>query len=452
VVAMTVTSESEVSYLRQRYQSLGQMIASEQWQALRGSVLIIGTRVLGAAIVYLTQIGLARWLGGYQYGIYAYAWSWIVVLGFMAPLGLNVLMVRNLPDYQVRRRFARLAGQIRWTPLAVMVAGSAFAGLTACLILLFRNAIGPDRWLPLILAAACLPFFALSVLYEGIGRGFGWPLVAYGPGYVLRPVLFVAMLTMATVFGIRMNAGFAMGLMLAACMAALLWQKLTIARHIPATIATATPRYHPAAWLAAAMPFLAIETCYLILSNADVLMLGYFAPPEQVGRYFAAVRTCSFLGYIPFAVAGLALPRFSEFNSRGDRAGLARYVRSMVRWSFAAALAGAALLALIGRPVLASFGEDFVQAYPALLILLAGILIRVSTGPVEYLVAMNGHRGPTMVIIATAAVLSIALNFLLIPPLGIVGAALATALAVTFSVTSSAIFAWRKLGVRSFIL
>lgn len=428
------------------------MIASERWQALRGSALIIGTRILGAAIVYLTQIGLARWLGGYQYGIYAYAWSWIMLLGFMAPLGLNVLMMRNLPDYQVRHRFARLAGQIRWAPFAVLVAGSAFAALAAGLILLLRDAIGPDRWLPLILAAGCLPFFALSVLYEGLARGFGWPLVAYGPGYVLRPVLFVALLATASLFGITMNAGFAMGLMLAACAAALLWQKLAIARHIPAAITAATPRYHPAAWVAAAMPFLAIETCYLILSNADVLMLGYFAAPEQVGRYFAAVRTCSFLGYIPFAISGLALPRFSEFNSRGDLDGLARYVRTTVRWSFAAALAGAAILALVGRPVLATFGADFVAAYPALLVILAGILVRVSTGPVEYLLAMNGHRGASMVIIAIAAVLNIALNVLLIPAFGIVGAASATALAVTFSVTSAAIFAWRKLGVRSFIV
>ena len=70
------------------------------------------------------------------------------------------------------------------------------------------------------------------------------------------------------------------------------------------------------------MPLLAIEICNLILMNTDVLMLGYFGTPEQVGQYFAVVRTCSFLGYVSFGITGLAIPKFAEFNSRGDREGL----------------------------------------------------------------------------------------------------------------------------------
>jgi O-antigen/teichoic acid export membrane protein len=83
---------------------------------------------------------------------------------------------------------------------------------------------------------------------------------------------------------------------------------------------------------------------------------------------------------------------------------------------------------------------------------LAGILVRAATGPVDYLLAMNGHRRATVVILALSAGLNIALNFTLIPLLGMLGAALATTLAIAFSVTTAAIMAWMRLGARAFFL
>ena len=42
---------------------------------LAGTIFII--RLLSAALAYLSQILLARWMGGSDYGVYVYVWTWV---------------------------------------------------------------------------------------------------------------------------------------------------------------------------------------------------------------------------------------------------------------------------------------------------------------------------------------------------------------------------------------
>ena len=42
---------------------------------LAGTIFII--RVVSAALAYLSQILLARWMGGSDYGVYVYVWNWV---------------------------------------------------------------------------------------------------------------------------------------------------------------------------------------------------------------------------------------------------------------------------------------------------------------------------------------------------------------------------------------
>ena len=127
-------------------------------------------------------------------------------------------------------------------------------------------------------------------------------------------------------------------------------------------------------------------------------------------------------------------------------------MRNIVRVTFLPTLVGAVVLALTGKHILAFFGGQFTTIYPVLLMLLIGILVRAATGPVEYLLAMNGHQRNVIVILVMAASLNILLNLILIPAIGLVGAALATNISIAFSAFTATLLAWRKLGIRSFII
>src|SRR3954447_14079634 len=82
---------------------------------LAGTIFII--RVVSAALAYLAQILLARWMGGSDYGIYVYVWTWVLLLGSMMDLGISASAQKIIPEYRTRGEFDLLRGFLvgsRW--------------------------------------------------------------------------------------------------------------------------------------------------------------------------------------------------------------------------------------------------------------------------------------------------------------------------------------------------
>ena len=77
---------------------------------LAGTIFLI--RVVSAALAYFSQILLARWMGGSDYGIYVYVWTWVLLLGSMMDFGISASAQKIIPEYRAsgdRRAAARLS-------------------------------------------------------------------------------------------------------------------------------------------------------------------------------------------------------------------------------------------------------------------------------------------------------------------------------------------------------
>jgi O-antigen/teichoic acid export membrane protein len=100
-------------------------------------------------------------------------------------------------------------------------------------------------------------------------------------------------------------------------------------------------------------------------------------------------------------------------------------------WATAAVglLVGAVLI-VAGPWLLGLFGPEFVAGYPALVVLVVGQVVNAATGSVGVVLGMTGHAGRLFVNAGLTAVLTVVLNILLIPQLGIVGSALATSISL----------------------
>jgi O-antigen/teichoic acid export membrane protein len=72
------------------------------------------------------------------------------------------------------------------------------------------------------------------------------------------------------------------------------------------------------------------------------------------------------------------------------------------------------------------FGQDFEAGWIVLVLGTAGQLINCGTGPVGYLLLMSGNQNRLIKVQAVMTLTMVLLNVLLIPPLGILGAALST--------------------------
>ena len=111
---------------------------------LAGTIFII--RVVSAALAYLSQILLARWMGGSDYGIYVYVWTWVLLLGSMMDFGISASAQKIIPEYRTRGEHALLRGFLsgsRWMTFAVSsVVSLLLAGVVKVLVAVDRRQRG----------------------------------------------------------------------------------------------------------------------------------------------------------------------------------------------------------------------------------------------------------------------------------------------------------------------
>ena len=75
---------------------------------LAGTIFVI--RVVSAGLAYLSQILLARWMGGSDYGVYVYVWTWVLLLGSMMDFGISASAQKIIPEYRTSGNSALLRG------------------------------------------------------------------------------------------------------------------------------------------------------------------------------------------------------------------------------------------------------------------------------------------------------------------------------------------------------
>src|SRR6195256_6978218 len=99
---------------------------------LAGTIFII--RVLSAGLAYLAQILLARWMGGSDYGVYVYVWTWVLLLGSMMDFGISASAQKIIPEYRARGEHALLRGFLAGSRWMTFIVSSLVSALLACLV------------------------------------------------------------------------------------------------------------------------------------------------------------------------------------------------------------------------------------------------------------------------------------------------------------------------------
>jgi O-antigen/teichoic acid export membrane protein len=194
------------------------------------------------------------------------------------------------------------------------------------------------------------------------------------------------------------------------------------------------------------LPFMSIQAMNTVNEWADVLVLGMFAPAEQVGVYAIAKRFTVIVGFVLIAVNSVAAPRFALLHAQGDQQALRGMAISAARLSLLAA--SPLLLLCLAAPqwVMSLFGEGFKEGWPVLLILSVGQLVNVATGSVGQLLAMSGEEKKLHRAYMVSTVISIVLLMILTPFVGMYGAAISAMVGVIVVNLLSMIYVARKFG------
>lgn len=446
--AQSATASSLALLARLRAKLAGLRAGSSEASVTRrlaGTVFVI--RVLSAGLAYLSQILLARWMGGSEYGIYVYVWTWVLLLGSMLDFGISTSAQKIIPEYRTSGEHALLRGFLSGSRWLTLLASAAVALLLALLVKVLSPWIDPEATLPLYIGCATLPAFVVANTQDGIARSHDWMQLGLMPQFIIRQALIIGFTAGAFVLGFRLGAVAAMIASLLAVWIAMTGQMVVLNRRLDGHVEQGPKAYDVRGWLAVSLPILLVEGFYLLLSYTDVLVLQQFRSSEEVGVYYAVVKTLALVSFIHYAMSATTAHRFAEYNALGDKARLSAYVAHAINWTFWPSLAATVLLLAFGKPLLWLFGPQFVAGYDIMFVAAIGLVVRAAIGPVERLLNMLGHQHVCAAAYAGAFVMNVALCVILVPRFGGHGAAAATSIALAFETVLLFWIVRRRLGL-----
>ncbi len=418
--------------------------------ASRMSLIAFSVRIFSAAIAFVSQVLLARWMGGFDYGIFVLVWTTMVIAGNISCLGFHTSVIRYIPEYREKGMLDELRGILVASRLFVLVVSSAIALAAMVVVWQASGSIEPYYVVPFVLGLFCLPMIALSDLLQGFSRAHSWALSALVPIYVTRPILILAFMGAALLAGYPASAETALIAAVAATYVTTLLQLVSVTARVDARVPSGGRTVRLKDWIVVSLPIFLVESFFFILTNADVLMVGAFMAPDDVAVYFATVKTLALVHFVYFAVKAGVAQRYAQYT-HGDPAKLAAFARETVAWTFWPSVAMGAVVLLIGEPMLGLFGPGFESGFPLLFVLVPGVIARAAVGPCESLLTMTGNQNVCALVYALTLALNIGLSLLLIPQMGLWGAALSTAIAMVFEACALSFTAWRRLGIAMFV-
>jgi O-antigen/teichoic acid export membrane protein len=412
---------------------------------LAGTIFII--RVVSAALAYGAQILLARWMGGSDYGIYVYVWTWVLLLGSMMDFGISASAQKIIPEYRTRGEDALLRGFLSGSRWMTLIVSSVASLLLAGLVKGLSPWIDANAVVPLYIGCLTLPAFVVANTQDGIARSHDWMRLGLMPQFIVRQSLIIGLTAGAFALGFHLGATVAISASAAAVWIAMIGQMVVLNRRLSDHVERGAKAYDFRGWLAVSLPILLVESFYLLLSYTDVLVLQQFRSSEEVGVYFAVVKTLALVSFIHYAMAATTAHRFAEYHATGDKARLSAYVAHAIKWTFWPSLAATILLLALGKPLLWLFGPQFVVGYDIMFIAAIGLLVRSAIGPVERLLNMLGHQMICALAYALSFVMNVVLCIALVPRFGGHGAAAATSIALAFETVLLFWIVRRRLGL-----
>jgi O-antigen/teichoic acid export membrane protein len=279
-----------------------------------------------------------------------------------------------------------------------------------------------------------LPITSLIKTLAASMRGYGKVSLSLVLELVIQPSLLLVFLFIMFYGWTKFRAPhYAMWLQVSVALLMLVLARVMLAKFVREKRISQSTTFYTKTWLSSAVPFILIGGAGVLNSQTDVLMLGWMRSDGEVGVYRVSVQGAALVIFGLQALNAIVAPQFSRFYAVGDKKRLEKLAIVSSRMAIVIALPMTVAFVVAGGDIAAwVFGEEFVSSHIPLAVLAMGQLFSAAVGPVGFLLNMTGHEKDVAKMLGVTAVVNIALNFLMIPQYGNVGAAAATSFSLIF--------------------
>ena len=367
-----------------------------------------GTLAMGFVYAVVT----ARWLGPADRGVLATLTFLSIVISQLACLGLGeaAIVLVGQGRASVQRALSAVVGA-----LAVSTVVAA-AVLAAVAVLNFGSDLS-SVWPAIVAACAGVPIGAyLLVLAQlvNVEERFVATSFVLLLQFVVSAALAVALVAILplSVLGavIALVAGAAVGLVVV----------VLLLRRRAFSLA---PSWDPG-FLRRAVPFgvkVQISGPPPLTDRVDLVLVYALAGQARAGEYSVALAVGALVGMVPLAFAHVSFPRLARIGAREA----SDLTRRTCRYGLgAAAIAAACLLVAVPLALPVVFGEPYAPAVVPTLVLVGAYILSSAQWLLGRAAAARGNSGILVWSYGANLVVMLALDYVLIPTLGITGAAL----------------------------
>lgn len=405
-----------------------------------GSAILQGlSNLIGFGLTVL----LARFLGSAGYGSYALAFAWSMFLLIPAILGLNTFLVRGIAVYEVQERWSLMKGLLFRTNQLVLFTSTTIAvGGTIIAVTL----LSPSFRGPFCVAMLLVPLTALTLLRQGAMQAFGRIVVGQVPEYLIRPLLIVAgVVTLELVGALTPTTALVanvIGVAVACLVGALL-----LRRALPTALRAVRPTYVTVEWLRASLPMMLISGVTMANGYAAILVVGSLDGTRDAGIYSVVQKGAELIVILLMAANMPLAPAIARLHAHGDRHGLEHATEHVARATLLVSAPVAIAFMIFPGIYLSLFGPSFATGATALMIVAVGQLVNAMAGPSGNLLIMTGEERVAVRAVAVGLLANVVLAILLVPSLGVTGAAVAYASSLILWNIILVVLARRRLGV-----
>jgi O-antigen/teichoic acid export membrane protein len=184
----------------------------------------------------------------------------------------------------------------------------------------------------------------------------------------------------------------------------------------------------------------------LLLSNQDLLLIGFLRSEGDAGVYSIASKLSALTSFIITSINAVSAARFSQLfysNQKPELLRLAKKSSSLIFWTSLPILL---VLIFFGKYLLGIFGNEFTVGYTVLVVLVSGEFVNAVGGSVGLYLNMTGSHKEYRNIVTFAAIINAIANLVLIPRIGILGAGIASLISVSMINISASYLIYRRTG------
>jgi O-antigen/teichoic acid export membrane protein len=399
---------------------------------LRGSSLLFAGRLISMGANFLIQVLIVRYLSKNDYGALAYGLS-IVSLGTQfVLLGLDKTITRFVPIYQEERDHNRVFGSI------LLMAGT-IAGLGLFLILLcyaLQDWLGqtmvrdPLALKLLVVIIALVPVRAFDQWFVGLFAIFSNPRAIFFRKYLMAPglqlvVVILLIVGHSDVFFLASGYVFAgvLGIIFYLILLFQTFNRQGLFRHFNLR----TIRMPAREIFGFSLPLVMSSSVNLLRGALVIIFLEHFHPTSEVAN-FRAVMPVGELNMIVYqSFTALFMPSAARMFARKEWSGINDLYWQTAIWIAVVTFPIFMVTFSLAQPLtILLFGERYAGSATILALLSLGYYFNAALGFNNFTLRVFGKVRYIFVVDLILAVVTVFAFWILIPPYGATGAALAT--------------------------